>query len=113
MREAYLPCHGPVTYGRMGRRPSNGAPIPGGKDTSPPRPAAGPLYVPIPQSSPREAVGIPMAYALAELLAGVMASVLFYFPVVLVAGAAVTTFTIGLAAVLISSAMPVRYAWGL
>ena len=59
------------------------------------------------------AVGIPMAYALAWMLAGVMASVLFYFPVVLLAGATATTFAVGLASVLLSSAMPVRYAWGL
>jgi len=59
------------------------------------------------------AVGIPLSFVLAKMLAAVLREVLFYFPVVLVAGAAVMTFVMGVAFVMLSSIMPIRYASGL
>jgi putative ABC transport system permease protein len=55
-------------------------------------------------------IGIPMAYTMAWLMAGVFEDVLFYFPVVLVLGATITTFIFGVVLVLFSSAMPIRYS---
>ncbi len=56
------------------------------------------------------AVGIPLSFVLAQMLAAVLRDVLFYFPVVLVAGAAISTFVMGVAFVMLSSVMPIRYA---
>jgi putative ABC transport system permease protein len=58
-------------------------------------------------------IGIPMAYLMADLLAGVFEEILFFFPVVLVIGATVTTFVFGVVLVLLSSVMPIRYSWKL
>jgi putative ABC transport system permease protein len=55
-------------------------------------------------------IGIPMAYTMAWLMAGVFEDVLFYFPVVLVLGATITTFVFGVVLVFFSSAMPIRYS---
>jgi putative ABC transport system permease protein len=55
-------------------------------------------------------VGIPMAYLMAWLMAGVFEDILFYFPVVLVLGATITIFIFGIVLVLFSSAMPIRYS---
>jgi len=59
------------------------------------------------------AIGIPMSYVLAQLLAETFAQVLFEFPVILAVGAMTTTFLLGLVFVLLSSAMPIRYSWKL
>jgi putative ABC transport system permease protein len=59
------------------------------------------------------AIGIPMSYLLAQLLAESFAQVLFEFPVILAVGAMTTTFFLGLVFVLLSSAMPIRYSWKL
>jgi len=59
------------------------------------------------------AIGIPMSYVLAQLLAETFAQVLFEFPVILAVGAMTTTFFLGLVFVLLSSAMPIRYSWKL
>ena len=58
-------------------------------------------------------VGIPLGYLMADLLAEVFAEILFAFPVILLVGAATTTFVMGLAFVLLSSTMPIRYSWKL
>jgi putative ABC transport system permease protein len=58
-------------------------------------------------------IGIPMAYLMAWLLAGVFEEILFFFPVVLVIGATITTFVFGVVLVLMSSVMPIRYSWKL
>jgi ABC-type antimicrobial peptide transport system permease subunit len=59
------------------------------------------------------AIGIPMSYILAQLLAESFAEVLFEFPIVLAVGAMATTFFLGVVFVLLSSAMPIRYSWKL
>ena len=57
------------------------------------------------------AIGIPMSYVLAQMLAESFAEVLFKFPVILAVGAMTTTFFLGVVFVLLSSAMPIRYSW--
>jgi ABC-type antimicrobial peptide transport system permease subunit len=59
------------------------------------------------------AIGIPMSYVLAQLLAESFAEVLFEFPIILAAGAMTTTFFLGVFFVLLSSVMPIRYSWKL
>jgi putative ABC transport system permease protein len=56
------------------------------------------------------AIGLPFAYLFAKILAVVLEEVIFYFPVVIALGASITTFVIGIAFVLISSVVPIRYA---
>ncbi len=56
------------------------------------------------------AIGIPLSYVLGKLLAVVLKDVIFYFPVVLVMGAAITIFIMGLFFVMLSSYMPIQYA---
>jgi len=56
------------------------------------------------------AIGIPMAYLFAKILAVLMAKILFSFPVVFIVGATFTTFIGGLIFVLMSSIFPIRYA---
>ncbi len=58
-------------------------------------------------------IGIPMSYILAQMLAESFAEVLFEFPVILAAGAMITTFLLGVVFVLLSSIMPIRYSWKL
>ncbi len=58
-------------------------------------------------------VAVPLAYALAEVMAMVMADVLFLIPIIFVLGATVLTVVIGAAFVMLSSLVPVRYAAGL
>ncbi len=56
------------------------------------------------------AVGVPCAYLFAWIFAILMAEVLFYFPVVFVMYATIATFFAGLAFVMVSSVVPVRYS---
>jgi ABC-type lipoprotein release transport system permease subunit len=56
------------------------------------------------------AIGVPFAYIFGQAMALLLEDVIFYFPVVLVLGASITIFIIGLASVLISSVIPIRYA---
>jgi ABC-type antimicrobial peptide transport system permease subunit len=56
---------------------------------------------------------VPLAYALAEVMALVMADVLFLIPIIFVLGATVLTVAIGAAFVMLSSFVPIRYAAGL
>jgi ABC-type lipoprotein release transport system permease subunit len=56
------------------------------------------------------AVGIPMSFLFAQALAVVMEDVIFYFPVVLAVGATMTIFVMGIAFVLLSSLVPIRYS---
>jgi putative ABC transport system permease protein len=56
------------------------------------------------------AIGIPMAYLFAKILAILMAKILFSFPVVFIVGATFITFIGGMAFVLISAIFPIRYA---
>ncbi len=56
------------------------------------------------------AIGIPMSYMFAGMLAVVMSEVIFYFPIIITIGATITTFLIGAAFVMLSSAVPIRYS---
>jgi ABC-type antimicrobial peptide transport system permease subunit len=56
------------------------------------------------------AIGLPFAYIFGQAMALVLEDVIFYFPVVIVLGASITIFLIGLVSVLISSVIPIRYA---
>ncbi|MFW3146904.1 MAG: ABC transporter permease [Thermoplasmatota archaeon] len=56
------------------------------------------------------AVGVPMAYLFAWLLAKVMEEVIFFFPIMFAVGATLLTFVAGFAFVLLSSFVPIRYA---
>jgi len=56
------------------------------------------------------AVGVPLAYLFAEIFAIVMAKILFTYPVVFIMGATVITFITGIAFVLLSSIVPIRYS---
>lgn len=58
-------------------------------------------------------LGVPLAYAFAFLLSRIMAEVIFYFPIAFMLGATFSTFALGLAFVLLSTAVPARYASGL
>jgi len=56
------------------------------------------------------AIGVPMAYMFAGMLALVMSEVIFYFPIMMTVGATITTFAIGAAFVMLSSVVPIRYS---
>jgi len=56
------------------------------------------------------AIGIPMSYMFAGMLAIVMSEVIFYFPIMITVGATITTFLIGAAFVMLSSVVPIRYS---
>ena len=56
------------------------------------------------------ALAIPLSFVLGKALLYVLREVLFYFPVVLAVGAAITIFVVGVAFVEISSIMPIRYS---
>jgi len=56
------------------------------------------------------AVGIPFAYIFGKLIAVVLESVVFYFPVIFALGASITIFLMGIIFVLISSIVPIRYS---
>ncbi len=59
------------------------------------------------------AIGLPMSYIMAQILAESFAEVLFEFPVVFAVSAMITTFFLGVFFVLLSSIMPIRYSWKL
>jgi ABC-type antimicrobial peptide transport system permease subunit len=56
------------------------------------------------------AIGIPFAYLFGKIIAVTLESVIFYFPVILTIGSAITTFIIGVLFVLLSSIVPIRYS---
>ena len=55
-------------------------------------------------------VGVPLAYLFAEIFAIVMAKILFTYPVVFIMGATIITFISGVAFVLLSATIPIRYS---
>ena len=55
-------------------------------------------------------IGVPFAYLFAKLFAIVMAKILFTYPVVFIMGATLITLISGIAFVLLSSTIPIRYA---
>jgi len=56
------------------------------------------------------AIGLPFAYLFAQIMAIVLESVVFYFPVILAIGASITIFVVGIIFVLMSSIVPIRYS---
>ncbi len=55
-------------------------------------------------------VGVPLAYLFAKLFAIVMAKILFTYPVIFIMGATIITLVSGIAFVLLSSIIPIRYS---
>jgi ABC-type antimicrobial peptide transport system permease subunit len=54
-------------------------------------------------------VAIPLAYAMAGIMALILQAVVFYFPVVFVVWGTILTLLMGMAFIMISSLVPVRY----
>jgi len=54
-------------------------------------------------------IGVPLAYLFAKIFALVMAKILFTYPVIFIMGATIITLVSGIAVVLFSSVVPIRY----